>query len=74
MGAVGSKLAPPLIHKKTAKLHILSGQRSTTLVHMSEIPPPWDPVMHDVTSLGLNQLFVGLAIFVIGLLGNEAFR
>ena len=27
-------------------------------------PPPWDPIVHDVTRLRLNQLFVGLAIFV----------
>jgi hypothetical protein len=26
-------------------------------------PPPWDPIVHDVTRLRLNQLFVGLAIF-----------
>jgi len=29
MGVVVSKLAPPLIQKKMAKLHILSGQRSS---------------------------------------------
>ncbi len=34
------------------------------LVRMSKFPPPWDPIVHDVTRLGLNQLFVGLAIFV----------
>ncbi len=27
-------------------------------------PPPWDPIVHDVTRLRLNQLLVGLAIFV----------
>ena len=26
--------------------------------------PPWDPIVHDATRLQLNQLFVGLAIFV----------
>ncbi len=34
------------------------------LVRMSEFPPPWDPIVHDVTRLRLKQLFVGLAIFV----------
>ncbi len=34
------------------------------LVRMSEFPPPQDPIVHDVTRLRLNQLFVGLAIFV----------
>jgi hypothetical protein len=34
------------------------------LVRMSEFPPPWDPIVYDVTRLRLNQLFVGLAIFV----------
>ena len=40
-----------------------TGVLGTTLVHMHEFPPPWDPIMHDVTRLQLNQLFVGLAIF-----------
>ncbi len=34
------------------------------LVRMSEFPPPWDPIVHDLTRLRLNQLIVGLAIFV----------
>jgi hypothetical protein len=34
------------------------------LVHMSEFPTPWDPIVHNVTRLRLNQLFLGLAFFV----------
>jgi hypothetical protein len=57
-------LAPATAAAASRASSVKVGVLVTTLVRMSEFPPPWDPIVHDVTRLRLNQLFMGPAIFV----------
>ena len=49
-------------------------QVSRTVLSGMIFPAPRDPIVHDVTRLQPNQLFMGLAIFVSFLLGVEKVR
>ena len=65
--AAGGSIVPyPAPNMVYMSEKIMIGQQSflRTAADADEFPPPWEPIVHDVTRLRLNQLFVGLAIFV----------